>query len=447
MDESADRLPRRRRALLSAALGAGIAVACAPVSAAPAAAAAVITAQHWLTPRTVQLTVATDAFAAPVPVEVTFPAGYEPGGARRWPVTYYLAGTAHDEATFRAIYDGETITADYPSLVVSPRGDAGFWSDWLDGSAKYETFVIDQLIPLIDASFATHADRAHRAIMGESMGGAGTLLLAARHPDEFAAAASLSGAADTNMPDTWNVVSIAPALQGAAPDAIYGPRASQEIRWRGHNPADLASNLAGVDLQLYTGNGVYDPAHGETQVEASVGCALESAAIHGPSVSTHERMLELGIAHEWVELPWGCHGVALFQYEMRAAITRFEELFADPAAVPESFDYRSIEPAFEVWGWDVRTDPARAAQFLDLHEVSARGLRLTGSGTTTVTTPPLFAKRAAVTVTVDGIRSLVTPDAEGRVTVSVDLGPADRQQQYTPGAVASARTAEVSFEG
>ena len=49
-----------------------------------------------------------------------------------------------------------------------------------------ETYVIDQLIPLIDATFRTIPTRAERAIAGVSMGGYGASMLAAEHPDLFA---------------------------------------------------------------------------------------------------------------------------------------------------------------------------------------------------------------------------------------------------------------------
>lgn len=444
----------RWRSRVGASIGVGFMLACAigpataqpPVNIVAAVANASVTGQRWLTDRTVELTIATDAFTAPVPVEVTIPVGYEADRSRRWPVTYYLGGFGHDQSTFRADYDGEDITAAYPSIVVSPRGDSGFWSDWLGGAPpRYESFVTGQLIPLIDAAFRTRPDRAHRAIMGESMGGYGALSLAARHPGEFGAAASLSGAVDSDVPETWSVVGVASLGQGKGFDAVYGPRATQEVRWRGHNPVDLAGNLGETDVQLYTGNGVYDPSHGETQAEGSVGCPLEAALIHAPSVNMHEVLVAQGIPHRWVELPWGCHGVALFETEMRQAIQRFEQVFADPPTDSGSFDFRSMETAFDVRGWSVRADPGRALEFLDLHDVGRNGLTVTGSGTTTITTAPIFQPGNPVQAVVAGNPQDLTPDASGRITLTVDLGPADRQQQFTAGAVTAMTTATVTF--
>jgi len=417
-----------------------------PLAGTVPAAGAEIIGEQWLTSRTLQLTVATEAFTAPVPVEVTFPSNY--GSAGNWPVTYYTAGTNHDETAFRADYNGEAITASYPSIVVSPRGDSGYWSDWFNlgagGPPKYETFVTSQLVPLIDANFRTIPDRAHRAIMGESMGGYGTLMLAARHPDEFAAAASLSGAPDSNWAAGMAAISASPTLQGAAPDSIYGPRATEEVLWRGHNPTDLAANLGSVDLQVFTGNGILDVSR-ETGTTDSSGCSVEAGVVRPESLSLHQTLLGLGIPHAWQDIPWGCHSPALFDYEMAQAIQRFQSVFTQPATTPRSFDYSSIESSFTTFGWHITADPGRAPEFIDMKDVTASGLTITGSGTTTITTPSLFKGPKPVTVTVDGIPTSVQPDKNGAITFTVKQGAPDAQQQYTLGAATSRTTSAVVF--
>src|SRR5690606_21685341 len=94
--------------------------------------------------------------------------------------------------TFADFLDGENLTADYPSILVSPDGNSGYWSDWFNGGTfgppQYETFVTDQLIPLIDSRYRTMPNRAQRAVFGISMGGYGSLMLAARNPDLFGSA-------------------------------------------------------------------------------------------------------------------------------------------------------------------------------------------------------------------------------------------------------------------
>ncbi|WP_371765596.1 alpha/beta hydrolase [Massilia sp.] len=390
-----------------------------------------------LSDRTIELTIATSSFSSPVKVEVILPVNYNVDPLRRWPVTYYVAGTNSNQTTFRVAYDGEIQTQGFNSIVVAPSGEAGYWSDWYNlgagGPPKYETFVISELIPLIDAQFRTIPVRSQRAIMGESMGGYGALMLAARHPDKFVAAASLSGAVDTNFPTGMLINSMSPLLQYNPPDAIYGPRLTQEVRWRGHNPLDLAQNLAGMDLQVFTGNGVLGINQGES-VDSLPSCALESGVILPESRNFHATLNDLAIPHYWEELNWGCHSAVLFDSYLPKILPRFQLVFGQSAPAPSTFDYRSTESQFEVYGWNVNVDSLRAMEFINLKHVSSSGFEIAGSGLTTITTPQFFHGKNKVSVRVDGVLTQnVTPDANGRVNFNVDLGPANLQQEYLPG--------------
>ena len=231
-------------ALAIAAVLAAILAALAFAGTAAAANPAVIIDEQRVTDRVIELTIDTPAFTEPTKVHVDLPTGYADDPGRRWPVTYYTSGTMNNYNTFNDFLGGEELTEDYPSILVSPDGNSGYWSDWFNGGAlgppEYETYVIDQLIPLIDEHFRTIPDRAHRVIFGISMGGYGSTMLAARHPDLFGAAATLSGAVDSNLPANGAVLSLSSTFDGGEPDAIYGPRATQEVRWHGHNPTDLS---------------------------------------------------------------------------------------------------------------------------------------------------------------------------------------------------------------
>src|SRR5687768_5162052 len=148
-----------------------------------------IVSERRLGERGLELTIATPAFTAPVRVQVFLPRGYSQHAGRRWPVVYYTGGTFADERSFNEQYEGERLTRDFPAIMVAPAGNAGYWSDWYNrgagGPPQYETYVIDQLVPLVDRRFRTLGTRQSRAVMGGSMGGYGAPMLAARHPDVF----------------------------------------------------------------------------------------------------------------------------------------------------------------------------------------------------------------------------------------------------------------------
>ncbi len=418
----------------------------------PAAAAragdARIVSEKRIGPRVVELTIATPAFAGPTKVDVDLPVGYAADRRRRWPVTYVLAGTMNTYRTFNSFVDGVELTKRFPSIVVSPNGDSGYWSDWFNGGAfgppMYETYVTEQLIELIDARFRTRSRRSQRAVFGISMGGFGAMMVAARHPDLFAAAATLSGTVDINLAPNAAAVSASSTFQGAEPDAIYGPRATQEVRWHGHNPTDLAGNLRGLHLQVRSANGTPNPAIGENPLSADTASCLVEAGVYAASVSFHDRLDALRIPHLWQDYGAGCHTVPNFKREIADTLAVFTKVLADPPARPPRFDHMSIEPAFDVWGWRVRTDPGRALEFLRLEKAGLRGLTLSGSGRTAVTTPRWF--RGVRRVRLRGaVERTASPGPRGRIRFTVDLGAPNTQQQYTPGATTAETSRTVGF--
>jgi S-formylglutathione hydrolase FrmB len=378
----------------------------------------------------VELTIETPAFTAPTHVQVFLPEGYAAGPKRGWPVTYYLHGAQGSDKRFADWY-GDLI-AGFGSIVVAPDGGPlGFYSDWYNGGAggppMYETYDIEQLLPLIDARFETTGTRAGRALIGESMGGYGVMTYATRHPDLFAAATSISGFVDSNFAPAQAIVTAAPLAAGAPPDAIYGPRGSEEVRWRGKNPADLAANLRDVELQVRTSSGV--PNLGE-ETPGPQDCALEQA-IYQTNLSFHAQLEDLGIRHEWKDYGPGCHTIPAFRRAFTDSLPGLERVFARPRPDPKVFSYRSIEPRFSIWDWRIVADPARALEFLELVDAGRGGVTLVGSGSTGVTTPPFFARLRKVDVVSDGDVRVVRPTRAGRLRLAVDLGPAHSDPQFS----------------
>jgi S-formylglutathione hydrolase FrmB len=401
-----------------------------------------------LGPRVVELTIRTPAFTTPTKVDVDLPTGYRSHPHRRWPVTYFLAGIMNTYASLNSVVNGVKLTRHFPAIAVSPNGDSGWWSDWYNGGAfgspQYETYVINQLIPLIDKRFRTIPARSQRAVVGVSMGGYGAMMLAAQHPDLFGEAASLSGAVDTNFEPIAAVLSASPTFQGGTTDAIYGPQASQEVRWHGHNPTDLAANLRGLDLQVRTANGTPNPGIGENLLSPDSASCLIETGVHQGSIDLNQKLNALHIPHLWKDYGPGCHTVPNFEREISATLRQLTTEFAHPPNKPRSFNYASIEPRFRVYGWRLRADPHRALEFLHFRNVRRHGLTLVGSGRTTVTTPPVFGGAERI-VLHGAMQKSVRADDHGRITFTVDLGAADRTQQYTVGATPTFTRRTVSF--
>ena len=71
---------------------------------------------------------------------------------------------------------------------------------------NYEAFLIAELKPQIDREYRTLPGAAHTAVMGSSMGGICSVVLAWEHPEIFGGAASLSGAFQVEQTNFLNGV-------------------------------------------------------------------------------------------------------------------------------------------------------------------------------------------------------------------------------------------------
>ena len=108
-------------------------------------------------------------------------------------VLYLLHGLSDDHSAWQRRSRVELYVADLPLIVVMPDGGRGFYCDAHVGQ-KYESALISDLIPFIDETFNTRAERSGRCIGGLSMGGYGAAKLALKFPELFVSAHSHSGA-------------------------------------------------------------------------------------------------------------------------------------------------------------------------------------------------------------------------------------------------------------
>ncbi len=395
----------------------------AALLAAPAADAARggidLVGKRALSSRLTELTFRSDLLTQRTHARVLLPRGYA-HSKRRYPVLYLLHGGFDDYRSWTRMGHAAALTAGLPLIVVMPdTGPLGGYVDWWHGE-PWETFHITQLVPWVDRSYRTVARRGGRALAGLSMGGFGALGYAARHPDRFASAAGFSAAVD----------SLNPAIQALTPAGTYGPFATQEVRWRGNNPLDLAANLRGVRLTLRTGNGENGgPFGGGDGVEY---------VVHKASAALHDRLGALGIPHVWDDYGPGGHLWPYWRRDLRRTLPWLMSGFANPPSRPARFSYRTIKPQYGVYGWRVRIERP-VLEWSELSGAGARGFALLGSGGARVTSAPLFSPGTPVLATVrrtgGGARSKrLTADGAGRVTLRLRLGPGNPAQQYAPGA-------------
>jgi S-formylglutathione hydrolase FrmB len=368
-------------------------------------------------------------------VLVLVPPGYASSG-QRYPVVFLLHGGGSNAPDWVANSDVVNFTARpdvTPAVVVMPGLDwVSFSANWQDGTHQLEDFMVADLVPWVDAHYRTFGDRSHRAIAGLSGGGEAALHLATRHPDVFVAVGSFSPPADNNHP--MNMVALAflgtytpyceGNLAGASPLAISDP--VQDPLWaHANNPVELAGNLGGVSTWMASGNQIPCDAEDVATLQSFFPFAEFERWVHETTDAMDAALRSAGVAHTYDSYGCGVHSWRYFQRDLQEwwpVMTR-----ALGGTAPASFDYRSADAAFSVYGWTVTADPARAPEFLDVTDASAHGVGLTGSGVTTVTTAPYFTPWQSVSVN----GTAVSADSVGRITFTVDLGPAHTSEQFT----------------
>ena len=358
-----------------------------------------------------------------------------------------------------------------------------FWFDWNPRYAaggdtprydtpppRFETFLVDQLLPFVDAHFPTGHTRQWRAVTGYSMGGIGALPLGLKHPDLFASVGMISGgilpvpATDEQEPrlpvgaggidgvDHQQLPGVVPAVAPeAAFDQLYGPVATvgwgdpvaDDTWWRYNLGGDLVPNA-----RAYAADGT-QALHLKYHVNDAVPRVPEAAtadperfamqqffetALLPTNLDLETLMERFGIERDF-ELHPGNHDSHYYQHPwLRSILEDVVATLAGPGTVhpvpdPVTFSYRSVLPSFRIWGWRVAVE-RDAMEFLDLRDVSCDGFEVQGTGVVTVTVPATCGT-----------------GRDGSRVVSVDLGPSHATDEVigvgTLGAYGTTRVVEL----
>jgi putative tributyrin esterase len=136
--------------------------------------------------------VPSEALGSEQAVTILLPAGYEQS-RQRYPVLYLLHGGGQDHTAFAARPWFGTL-ASAGMIVVTPGvGESWYVNSAADPKARYEDFMVQDLVPYIDGRYRTAAARDRRAIAGVSMGAWGAMLLGLKHHQLFGAIGAISG--------------------------------------------------------------------------------------------------------------------------------------------------------------------------------------------------------------------------------------------------------------
>jgi S-formylglutathione hydrolase FrmB len=138
------------------------------------------------------------------PLRVQLPPGYD-AGDQRYPTVYVLQGLTGqlDMWTNRKAFQRNVPEAVDAAMQEGPRAIVVYVDAWtrlggsqfLDspGTGRYHTYLCDEIVPFVDASFRTLAAARHRGVTGKSSGGYGAMVTPMLRPDLFGALATHAG--------------------------------------------------------------------------------------------------------------------------------------------------------------------------------------------------------------------------------------------------------------
>jgi len=224
---------------------------------------------------------------------IYLPPDYARSPGQRYPVIYNLHGAGGDELhgfEEARVLESGIRSGKLPRMIqVMPNGGKGtYYKDSRDGKWPAETMIMREVIPLIDSTYRTIANREGRAIEGFSMGGRGSTRLAIKYPDMFCSLFNQAG----NVPHTAN--DFDPSKPDVYPNFYLG---TDKARYEENDVfLLLKKNLAKIKdrLRIQVWCGTADAGHIATVREFHQ--ALREVAID------HTYMEIEGLAHKRVEM-------------------------------------------------------------------------------------------------------------------------------------------------
>jgi hypothetical protein len=202
---------------------------------------------------------------------------------------------------------------------------------------------------------------------------------------------------------------------------MFGPRATNDINWQAHDPATLVNNLRGMGIWLWTGNGQPGPLDPPSP---NPGADVIEGGVHILNGLFEGHLEDAHIPNHYDDYGPGTHSWPYWARDLRQFMGPLMRRFAHPAGRPPAVTYKSADDRWSQWGWRVSMKrPARA--FSALHHALPGSFVVSGDGTARVTTPAAFEPHERLRVTLPSGKVNLRANANGRLKVSVPLGPSE----------------------
>jgi putative tributyrin esterase len=251
---------------------------------------------------------------AALPYNVILPPDYRASRTTRYPVLYLLHGWGGHYTDWVTRTNVADYAAPYRMIVVMPEGNSSWWVDSAGvATDKYESYVLQELIPDVDRRYRTIQSRHGRAAAGLSMGGYGAIKYGLKYPAAFVFAASMSGAF---------------AVTRYTENELGGSNWEPFLKIFGRPGSDVRK-----------ANDVFEIARGLSPAQVTslpyfyFDCGAEDAAQHfRPNRELSEIFLEKKIPHEYRELP-GDHNWAYWDQQVPEVLKIAAQKMRLPRAV------------------------------------------------------------------------------------------------------------------
>lgn len=179
------------------------------------------------------------------------------------PNVYLLSGldAGEGDASWQQQTDALEFLSDKQVNVVLPIGGRGsYYADWRQedpvlGVNKWQTFLTDELPPLVDAALGSTGSNS---LAGLSTSGTAVLQMAEAKPGLFKSVAAYSGCAQIADPVGRQFVKLSvETWAGGNTVNMYGP--DNDPAWAVNDPVINAEKLRGTNLYISSGSGVPTP--------------------------------------------------------------------------------------------------------------------------------------------------------------------------------------------
>ncbi|MFC6011404.1 alpha/beta hydrolase [Nocardia lasii] len=250
------------------------------------------------------------------------------------PTLYLLngAGGGEDVANWYNQTDIVSFFADKNVNVVTPAAGAfSYYTDWQRddptlGRNKWQTFLTEELPPIIDATLRT---TGVNAIAGLSMSATAVLNLAIAAPDRYRAVGAYSGCAAVADPVGRAAVDLVMARAGADAANMWG--APDDPAWRAHDVILNAERLRGTAIYLSSATGLPGPI--ETAAAAPTPAYLDQILLGGSIEAVAHlctqrlaaRLTELAIPAQVEFRPTGTHTWKYWEQDLHTSWPLFAE--------------------------------------------------------------------------------------------------------------------------